>query len=157
MIKFSGRRASRVLIIQSLYSWLLCGQLQSELLKDLQKNDYIKMFESFEPNADIQIERGDHLYAEQLLKGVINDTDRLNALIAPKCDRPIDQLGPIEHAILLLGTYELKYKKDVPERVVINEAIELAKHFGAQDSHKYINGVLDRLRKELRPSEAAVA
>jgi transcription antitermination protein NusB len=75
----------------------------------------------------------------------------LRERFSAQCDRPIQELSPVEHAILLLATFEFLHSPDVPYRVIINEAIELGKSFGGTDGHKYINGVLDKLAAQLRP------
>ena len=85
---------------------------------------------------------------------MIRDSEALSADIAPCLDRPIDQLSPVERAVLLVAAFELKNHIDIPYRVVINEAVELAKTFGGADGYKYVNGVLDKLALTLRPSEA---
>jgi len=95
-------------------------------------------------------------YFRRLVRGVSASYAELDALFGAHTDRPVDELDPVEHAILRLGAYELKYCKDVPLPVVMNESIELAKLYGATDGHKFINGVLDRLASELRAEEVAV-
>ena len=87
----------------------------------------------------------------QLLIGTIPEqADQLDALLTPNLDRPLQQLDPVEHAILRIGAFELSQCKEVPMRVAINEAIELAKTFGAEQSHKFINGILDRVARHER-------
>ena len=88
-----------------------------------------------------------------IFDGVLERTDELEALITPALDRPINELSPVEHAALLIGTYELAADLSVPYKVAINEAVELAKTFGGTDGHKYVNGVLDLLAKTLRSAE----
>ena len=88
-----------------------------------------------------------------IFDGVLERTDELEALITPALDRPINELSPVEHAALLIGTYELAADLSVPYKVAINEAVELAKTFGGTDGHKYVNGVLDLLAKTLRSTE----
>ncbi len=88
-----------------------------------------------------------------IFDGVLERTDELEALITPALDRPINELSPVEHAALLIGTYELAADLSVPYKVAINEAVELAKTFGGTDGHKYVNGVLDLLAKTLRTAE----
>ena len=97
----------------------------------------------------------DREYFEELLRGCIKSKPDLDASITPFIDRPLEQLDPVEAAILMIGIYELRSRLDVPYRVVINEAVDLAKRFGATDAHKYVNAVLDRAAKELRTAEAS--
>lgn len=88
-----------------------------------------------------------------IFEGVLERTDELEGIIAPALDRPIHELSPVEHAALLIGTYELALDLSVPFKVAINEAVELAKTFGGTDGHKYVNGVLDLLAQKLRAAE----
>jgi N utilization substance protein B len=90
-----------------------------------------------------------------VLYGAIKDSVALREAFAPLIDRGVAELSPIEHAVLLIGAYELKNSLDVPYRVVINEAVELTKSFGGIDGHKYVNGVLDKLAPRLRADEVA--
>ena len=97
--------------------------------------------------------KSDALHYDALLHGCIKLEADLNALIAPKLDRQLGELSPIEQACMWIGAYELMYCQDVPWRVVLNEVIELAKEFGGTDGHKYVNGVLNALAPELRAAE----
>jgi N utilization substance protein B len=90
-----------------------------------------------------------------IFNGVIQQNHELDALITPELDRPLNELSPVEHAAMLIGTYELASDLSVPYKVAINEAVELAKTFGGTDGHKYVNGVLDQLAQKLRASELA--
>lgn len=90
-----------------------------------------------------------------IFNGVIQQNQELDALITPELDRPLDELSPVEHAAMLIGTYELASDLSVPYKVAINEAVELAKTFGGTDGHKYVNGVLDQLAQKLRGAELA--
>jgi N utilization substance protein B len=94
-------------------------------------------------------------FFRRLLRGVEQHAAELDAAIEPHLDRPIDELDPVEHAILRLGAFELLHVPDVPRAIAINEAVELAKRFGATDGHRYINGVLDRIADRVRPCEPA--
>jgi N utilization substance protein B len=140
--KSQGARArakARRLALQGLYQWQLSGTPAGELIAELNASQNIK---------DVDTE-----YFEALLRGVIAGSDALQALFQPNLDRPAEQVDPIERGILLIGTFELKDRIDVPYRVVLNEAMELAKGFGAEDSHKYINAVLDKTSAGLRQAE----
>jgi N utilization substance protein B len=142
--KSQGARArakARRLALQGLYQWQLSGTPAGELIAELNASQNIK---------DVDTE-----YFEALLRGVIAGSDALQALFQPNLDRPAEQVDPIERGILLIGTFELKDRIDVPYRVVLNEAMELAKGFGAEDSHKYINAVLDKTSAGLRQAERA--
>lgn len=88
-----------------------------------------------------------------IFQGVIAQRQELDALIIPELDRPLAELSPVEHAAMLIGTYELAADLSVPYKVAINEAVELAKTFGGTDGHKYVNGVLDQLAQKLRQAE----
>ena len=135
----SARRRSRELALQGLYAWQLSGEGASALQTQLaQSKDFAK---------------ADSKYFARLLEGAIGDAIALESAIAPALDRKPKELSPVERSILLLAAYELKNAPDIPYRVVINEAIELAKEFGGTDGHKYVNGVLDKLVAELRPEE----
>lgn len=103
---------------------------------------------------DPEFARADEAFFRTLLYGVTREREALEAAFAPCLDRPVAELSPIERAILALGAYEMQHLPDVPLSVVINEGIELAKAYGGTDGHKFVNGVLDRLGKLLRPLEA---
>jgi len=135
------RRRSRRLTLQALYQWQLAGsqviQIEAEFLTD---NDQDKF---------------DKVYFRELLQGITNQSEELDACIEPTLDRPLKELDPIEMALLRLGCFELKESLDVPYRVVINEAVELAKKFGGTDGHKFVNSVLDKLSLRFRSTERA--
>lgn len=118
-------------------------------MTDKDVTDIIAEFESDEQ----KLAKTDIDYFKLLLRGTIKSRNELDALIEKLLDRPVKELDAIERAILHLGCYELKYCIEIPWRVVVNEAIELAKLFGAEESHKYINSILDKVAKELRPDE----
>jgi N utilization substance protein B len=134
-----ARSLARKLAMQALYQWQLTSY---------EANDLVNQFVGSEEFAG-----ADRDYFEELLRGCIAQRDAINAGIEPFIDRPLEQLDPVERAILMLGMYELRSRFDVPYRVVINEAVDLAKRFGATDAHKYVNAVLDRAAKELRAYE----
>jgi len=136
-----ARARARRLTLQGLYQWQLSDALPADIIVQLYANQNTK-----DTDTD---------YFEELLRGAITGSDKLAAAFTPYLDRPPTQLDPIERAILLLSTYELSARPDVPYRVVLNEAVELARKFGAEDSHKYINAVLDKTAAELRRSERA--
>jgi N utilization substance protein B len=135
------RHRAREFALQGLYQWLLNNEPASTVVAN------IRVAHGFD--------KADGEYFTELLNGAIAQSVELRETLAPTVDRPIAELSPIEHAVLLMGAWELKNKIEIPYRVVINEAVELAKSFGGIDGHKYVNGVLDRLAGELRPDEAA--
>ena len=134
-----ARSLSRRLALQALYQWQMTGQSFPEL-----RNQYT----SDEGYAEVDAE-----YFQQLLQGVIDDSAALDAMIGQWLDRPVAQLDPVEHAVLLLGVEELRAHVEVPYKVVLNECVELTKKFGATDGHKFINAVLDRAARQLRAAE----
>lgn len=137
----SARRRSREFAVQGLYAWLVSHAGATEIEAQF---------------ADSQgFERADQSFFSQLLAGTINSATELDAVLQPALDRKAVELSPVEHAILLLAVHELMKFPDVPYRVVINEAIELAKTYGGTDGHKYVNGVLDKLARTLRPDAVA--
>jgi transcription antitermination protein NusB len=97
--------------------------------------------------------KADSVHYDALLHGCIAQADALDALIRPLLDRKIEEISPVEHAVMWIGTYEMQHCLDVPWRVALNECIELAKEFGGTDGHKYVNGVLNGLAPQLRPAE----
>jgi N utilization substance protein B len=104
-------------------------------------------------HEDPEFGRVDPEYFDELLENCVEREDEFAALLQPHFDRPADQIDPVERAILLIGCYELKERLDIPYRVVINEGVELAKRFGAEDGHRYVNAILDRAAGELRKLE----
>ncbi|GAA6140716.1 transcription antitermination factor NusB [Hydrogenophaga sp. 5NK40-0174] len=97
--------------------------------------------------------KADSAHYDALLHGCVDEAEALDALIEPQLDRPLAEISPVERAVMWIGAYEFKHCLDVPWRVVLNESIELAKSFGGTDGHKYVNGVLHKLARELRPVE----
>jgi N utilization substance protein B len=109
------------------------------------------VIEQFRHEQDMEV--ADLEYFQDLLRGVEKHVDALDAKLRPHLDREVAQVDPIERAALRLGAYELAYRPDVPYRVILNEAIEVTKRFGADHGHSYVNGVLDKLAAELRAPE----
>ena len=99
--------------------------------------------------------KADSAHYDALLHGCVAQASALDALIAPRLDRPLAEISPIERAVMWVGAYEFQHCPDVPWRVVLNECIELAKSFGGTDGHKYVNGVLHALAAQLRPLEVS--
>ena len=125
--------------MQALYQWQLTAQDATEIERQFSESD--------------ELDGSDREYFGELLQQCIARHATLDASIAEHADRPIEQLDPVEHAILLVGMYELQERLDVPYRVVINEGVELSKRFGATDGHRYVNAVLDRAARALRAAE----
>ena len=135
------RRKARHYGLQALYQWTLSGASPSDIEAE------------FRVDNDFQHTDGEYFNA--LLCGVIADVEALELVFEPALDRGLDDLDPIERNLLRLGTFVLRDRIDVPYKVVISEAVALAKKFGATDSHRYINGVLDKVSRELRTVERA--
>jgi N utilization substance protein B len=138
-LKPAARRKARELAVQAVYSWQMSKNPVEQIeLSIATSNDMAKV---------------DMAYFQELLRAVVNDTEALDKAIKPYLGRLPEELDYVEKAILRISSYELTARIDVPYKVVINEAIELAKSFGAEESHKFINGVLDKAVKTLRKHE----
>ena len=140
----SARRRSREFALQGLYRWLIAGGDGRAAEADVREQQ-----DGFE--------KVDRAHFDALLHGGIEQAAALDAVLARHVDRKTNLLSPIEHAVLMIGVYELMHCLDIPYRVAINEAVELAKAFGGTDGHKYVNGVLDKCAADLRPNEARPA
>lgn len=138
-----ARHKARRLATQALYTWQMAGQGLAEI--------------EAEYSLDHDMSKVDSEYFHELLHKVPAHLDELDEQISPLLDRGIEEVDGVERAILRLGCYELAHRLDVPYRVVINESVKLAKTFGADQSHKYINGILDGLAKKLRAMEVNAA
>lgn len=136
----SRRGLARRLTVQALYQWMV-NETQPEAM--------IRQFRE-QPEG---LGRADEEYFIGLLSGIVQDVPGLTVMLVPHLDRPLNQLDPVEHSILLLGAYELQNRPEVPWKVAVNEAVNLAKLFGAEDGYKFINGVLDKLARVARPAE----
>jgi N utilization substance protein B len=135
----SPRHRARELALQGIYQWRVTGGESAQITKQI--------------NAEKNLGRYDKKLFSTLLCGAIDQHEEIEILIAPHLDRPLNELSPVEFAVLVLGTFELSSQPEVPYKVVINEAVELAKTFGGTDGHKYVNGVLDKLAAQLRAPE----
>ncbi len=142
-VAFSARARgkARRSAVQALYQWLITD------------SPLIDIHNEFK-NERRELQKADQEYFKQLINGVGKYQDELEEMMRADLDRSIDQLDPVERAILLLSSYELKYELQTPKRVVINESVELAKLFGAEQSYKYINGIIDKLATRLRVHES---
>jgi len=135
-----ARHRSRRGAVQALYQWQVGGSSSAEIRTEFRERK--------------GMEDVDWALFDALVDGVITAVDELDAALSPHLDRAVAALDPVERAILRLATLELARFPEVPFRVVINEAVELARTFGAEQSHRYVNGVLDALARDLRPREA---
>jgi N utilization substance protein B len=135
----SARRRSREVALQGLYEWLISGAEASVIDAHMREQD--------------GFDKCDSAHFDALLHGCIGEAAEIDALLTRHVDRKTTQLSPIEHGVLMIGVYELKHCIEIPYKVAINEAVELAKSFGGTDGHKYVNGVLDKAAVELRPVE----
>lgn len=134
-----ARKRARRLALQALYQWQLSGL------------DLNKIEQQFLQEQDLR--RADVGYFSELLHKVPACLDEIDKELLPHLDRGIEEVDPIERALLRLGVYELKFKMEVPYKVVINEGVNLAKTFGSADSYKFINGILDKVARKLRTVE----
>jgi N utilization substance protein B len=136
----SARRSvARKLALQALYRWQMNACPWQDLVQE------------FEGAEDMP--KADRAYFDELVGQVVQGREALDGELAAWMDRKPAELDPVEHAVLLIGTYELRARPDVPYRVVLNEAVSLARRFGATDGHKFVNAVLDRGARSLRPAE----
>ncbi len=139
----SARRRSREVALQGLYQWLVSGEDGDVIEAHMREQDGFG-------ECDVA-------HFDALLHGCIGEAALLDAVLARHVDRKTTELSPIEHGVLMIGAYELKHCIDIPYKVAINEAVELAKSFGGTDGHTYVNGVLDKAAAELRAVEVSAA
>jgi N utilization substance protein B len=135
----AGRVKARRCAVQALYQWQIAGAAPETILAE---------FLSERETDKIDVE-----YFAELTRDIPRQIAGLRAIIEPLLDRPWERVGPVERSVLLIGAYELKNCLHIPYRVVVNEGIELTKMFGADEAHRYVNGVLDRLARSLREVE----
>ena len=138
----SRRGLARRLTVQALYQWLVNETQPAAMIRQFQE----------QPEG---LGRADAQYFTDLLNGVVAKATDLTLILVPHLDRPLTQLDPVEHAVLLLGAYELQYRPEVPWKVAVNESVNLAKIFGAEDGYKFVNGVLDKLAHAVRTAEVS--
>lgn len=136
-----GRVRARRCAVQALYQWQLAGQDPKDILMEFV--------------ADRELIKVDMDYFRQLTTEIPSHSDELKSHLSGVISRQVDELDPVEFAVLMIGSYELAHCPEIPYRVVVNEAVELSKMFGATDSHKFINGSLDKLAHQLRKIEIA--
>lgn len=138
----SPRHRARELALQGIYQWRITAGDEAQIEKQI--------------HAEKNLGRYDKELFSDLLRGSLKQHAELEALLVPHLDRPMAELSPVEFAVLLLGAFELSRHPEVPYKVIINEAVELAKTFGGTDGHKFVNGVLDKLAPQLRAQEFSV-
>lgn len=134
-----NRRKSRELVLKAVYRGMINASELKQVIADAKE--------------DPEYAKADEAYFKQLLEGVTSKIDELDNQVAAFIDRKIEELSPVEHAILRISSFELMFDSTIPYRVAINEGVELAKLFGGVDGHKYINGVLDKVAATVRPQE----
>jgi N utilization substance protein B len=139
----SARRRARELALQGLYEWLLGGADAGVVDAHVREQD--------------GFEKSDVAHFDLLLQGTIREAKAIDALLAAHIDRKAELLSPVEHAALMIGAFELMHCVEIPYKVAINEAVELAKSFGGTDGHKYVNGVLDKAAADVRRVEVDAA
>lgn len=135
----SARRRAREFALQGLYQWRVGGQDEAAI------EAHLPDLEGFA--------KADREFCLRIIRGVLAQREDLAAQVGGHIDRTFDELSPIEACILLIGAFELNHHPETPYRVIINEAIELAKAFGGTDGHRYVNGVLDKLAADIRKVE----
>ncbi len=135
----AARHAARRCAVQALYQWQLTALPPQEIVAQF--------------HEDKALRRAAPEYFEALLQGVIAQVQELDEMLAGLLDRPVRDVTPVELAVLRIGAWELLYQPELPYRVVLNEAILLARSFGASQSYKYVNGVLDNLAQRVRDKE----
>jgi N utilization substance protein B len=138
----SRRRIAREFAVQGIYQWQVAGGTASFIEQQLRESGEFKHV--------------DDKHFVHVLHGVLQHKEELEKNILPHLDRALNELSPVESAILLLSTFELIHHPEIPYRAIINEAIELARTYGGSDGYKYVNGVLDKLAVQLRPVEATM-
>ena len=134
-----ARRRARSAAVQALYQWHMTGQDAAEIEQQF-------LADRLAEDAPV-VDRG---FFHELLHGVVAMAEELDRRIEPLLDRPVPQVDPVECAILRIGAFELVARREIPTGVTINEAVELAKTFGGENGHRYVNGVLDRLARDVR-------
>jgi len=139
MIMSKARSRARRMAMQALYEWQVAGNAPLDILSTYR--------------AEQNLKNVDEDYFRELLLNTAEKQQEVDTLMRPALDRPLNEVDPIETAILRIACYELVYRPDVPYRVVINEAIELAKTFGAEAGHKFVNGILDKVAGMTRADE----
>ena len=137
-----ARVRARRSAVQALYQWFLTGEPMTGIISEFERDRK-------------ELKKADREYFQEILSGISTNSGAIRDALVPFLDRPLKELDPVTRAVLHLGMYELMHQPALPLRVVLNEAVELARMFGAEDSYKYINGVLDQAAQRLRPEAAS--
>lgn len=135
-----ARVRARRSAVQALYQWAMSAMPIQDII-----NEFI--------NERTELKKADTDYFKEILRGATRESENLDKQLIPLLDRTLDELDPVEKAILQIGLYELTFHPELPYKVVLNEAVDLAKMFGAEQSYKYINGVLDKAAQKIRKAE----
>ncbi|MEZ5450978.1 MAG: transcription antitermination factor NusB [Thiolinea sp.] len=141
------RRVARRLALIGVYQWLIT------------RNEFQEIYAGFQQDVELakDFRKADAAFFHHLLRGSIEQDEAIIALLEPYLDRKLSQVDPIEHAALRIASYELLHHPETPYKVVVNEAVNLAKKFGGEQGHRYVNGVLDKVALQTRPLEIAAA
>ena len=135
----AARVKARRSAVQALYQWQVAGATPAAIVAEFLN--------------EREVDKADLEYFATLLREIPRESETLRARLQPLLDRPWERVGPVERSVLLIGAYELLHCLHIPYRVVVNEGVELTKMFGADEAHRYVNGVLDRLARDLRAVE----
>ena len=138
-MKTNARSRARRLAMQAIYEWQMTANNPKAIIDQVRNDQSMK--------------KVDDEYFEELVKEITNNVQQLDAHITPLLERELNEIDLVEKAVLRLGTYELQHRMDIPYKVVINEAVELAKIFGAEEGYRFVNGIMDKLAEKLRSTE----
>ena len=138
-MKSNARSRARRLAMQAIYEWQMTANNPQAIIDQVRHDQSMK--------------KVDDDYFEELVKQISNKVKEIDSHITPLLDRKLDEIDLVEKAVLRLGTYELEHRMDVPYKVVINEAVELTKTFGAEEGYRFVNGIMDKLAEKLRTIE----
>ena len=141
--RFEPRKRARRRALQAIYQWQITHQEADEILRQFREIQDLS-----------QVDVG---HFEELLRGVINETKRLTEALEPFMDRPMEQVDVMERVVLMIGAWELLECPEMPYRVVLNESVDLARRFGSEQGHSYVNAVLDKAARKLRADEVATS
>ena len=141
--RFEPRKRARRRALQAIYQWQITHQDANEILRQFREIQDLS-----------QVDVG---HFEELLRGVINETKRLTEALEPFMDRPMEQVDVMERVVLMIGAWELLECPEMPYRVVLNESVDLARRFGSEQGHSYVNAVLDKAARKLRADEVATS